>query len=179
MGVSAEDCRVQWAATVNDIASGMVEYLRAVMETKRQANEHNFGNSRPVDWVYDGMEDFLLQHGRFWVPRPLPDRIARMTPNFCFDNAFKLASRRKNLRYCEGIAAGIIPMHHAWCVDEDNNVIDPTWASTETNVGDAYFGVTFHVTLVRQYRSNDCTAVLNNWTSRFAIYRTPFHGIMP
>lgn len=172
---TAEDAKVSGRLNTNDIATGVVEYLRLMLQMKIECRKHNNGFEKPSDWHYAGMEDLLLQHGRFWTPRQLPSHIPHMTPKMCFENAFRVASRRKNLRYVEGVAMGvIIPVHHAWCVDEDGNVIDPTWASTQTDVGEAYFGVTFPVTLVRRIRSRACLSVLDNWISGWEIYKQPF-----
>lgn len=167
---SAEDWKANGAANTNDIAGGVVDYLETVNALMLAMT----GRNRPADWCYNSMEDFLLRHGRFWTPRPLPSHIPQMTPKMCFENSFKLASRRKSLRYVEGIAVGVIPMHHAWCADEDGNVIDPTWASTQTELGDAYFGVAFDINTVRNIRHRECLAVLNNWKTGYKIFTQPF-----
>lgn len=49
--------------------------------------------------------------------------------------------RRPDLVYVEGYAAGIIPVLHAWCVDSDGKVVDPTW---DDGIGTEYFGVPFN-----------------------------------
>jgi hypothetical protein len=45
----------------------------------------------------------------------------------------------KKLRYVEGFALSVIPVHHAWCADEDGNAIECTWQKP----GLAYFGLEF------------------------------------
>ena len=45
-------------------------------------------------------------------------------------------------RYCEGKAVSYslpLPLDHAWCLDEDGQVIETTWLE----VADEYFGVVF------------------------------------
>lgn len=168
----AEKAEAKDSMGADDIATGVLNYLRTMNQMKRDFYMRSVG-----DFHYLGMEDFLLQHGRFWTPATLPSHIPQMTPKMCFENCFKLASRRKNLRYVEGIAMGVIPIHHAWVVDEDNNVIDPTWASIKDGspaIGSAYFGVTFPLTLVRRIRSRRCLSVLDNWISGQEIYKQPF-----
>ena len=65
----------------------------------------------------------------------------------CFMNAFRLMNN-KGYTYVEGIAMPantLFPVHHAWCVDEFNHVIDPTWID-----GAAYFGVHLNKSFVYQ-----------------------------
>lgn len=55
----------------------------------------------------------------------------------CFENAYQLAIAR-GLHYCEGYAVSgalVVPLAHAWCVDDGGSVYDPTWAD-----GGHYFG---------------------------------------
>ena len=63
-----------------------------------------------------------------------------MTLGECYSNAYKMLEDPV-YRYCEGYATSTslgIPLAHAWVVDKDNNVVDPTWKD-----GDQYFGVAF------------------------------------
>jgi hypothetical protein len=85
--------------------------------------------------------------------------------------------------YVEGYAMGVIPVHHAWCVDKDGNVIDTTWSATErvpgtmrAKVGTWYFGVEFDLGYVCscRYRSkHDC--VIDNWKLGFELLK----GLVP
>lgn len=127
------------------------------------------GRLRPEGWTYTGMEDFLLDRGTFWTAAPLPPNVRQMTPKACFWNALKMAQRhRRTWRYVEGLALGILPVHHAWVVDADGVVIDPTWETP----GRAYFGVVFDVDerLVAE------GPVLDNWRKGFPVYRWPRLG---
>ena len=60
----------------------------------------------------------------------------------CFRNAGVLATDKRNLNYCEGVARHAMThgtwVAHAWCVDNNGRLIDPTWEPE----GLAYFGVT-------------------------------------
>ena len=85
-------------------------------------------------------EQFVLEHGREWTAAKLPGRFSRMTPRECFMNATNLVLEDPSLTYVEGFAAGVIPVHHAWVVDLDGSVIDPTWKDPENST---YFGVPF------------------------------------
>jgi hypothetical protein len=78
-------------------------------------------------------EQWLLKFGREFDFRPRPEWLPRGVPNLCFANAFSLAAstegREKGLHYTEGYVRDPdcpINIHHAWCVDLDGIVTDPT-----------------------------------------------------
>jgi len=82
----------------------------------------------------------LLRGGSFYPPRSLPKGIKRGAFGQCFDNSRKLA-KKKGWTYCEGVALTgkyDVVQPHAWCVDQQGNVVDPTWEET----GLAYLGLT-------------------------------------
>ena len=98
---------------------------------------------------HDAMQAFLLKHGRFWQPHPLPDQyeMGRQVAGAAFANASFLAVMNKELRYVEGFAYGFDTgtrylLHHGWCVDAEDRVVDPTWG-----IGVAYFGVAVQLSL--------------------------------
>jgi len=120
----------------NDQECSIVDYLRVIAD--------GMPNAHP---------DFraLLDKGRFWTPQPLPREYELATPKQCFKNAGQLSLVHTELRYCEGYALGfVIPVHHAWLVDESGMVIDPTWRIKprgRKNVHDpadlGYFGIVY------------------------------------
>lgn len=87
-----------------------------------------------------GVARFLVNNGRAY------DRIANELPkpgipNGCFYNAMALAMDTA-LTYVEGVARrqnSPLDLEHAWCVDTDGRIYDPTWDPP----GIAYFGVPF------------------------------------
>lgn len=93
--------------------------------------------------------NFVLQHGRSYEWRALPRGVRPGEPRRCFDNAVGLALRSSALyTYAEGYAinrwvAGH-PVHHAWCIDREGFVVDPTWDN-----GADYLGVPFSQGYVR------------------------------
>ncbi|HEX3148024.1 MAG TPA: hypothetical protein VHR66_08060 [Gemmataceae bacterium] len=106
---------------------------------------------------YDGvMQEFLLKHGRFWEAQPIPTNYPmaqKLAPGYAFANATMLAIHNKGLRYVEGLAYGFenetdpysgpeMLRHHAWGVDANDRVVDPTWGN-----GIAYFGVQVQLSL--------------------------------
>jgi hypothetical protein len=87
---------------------------------------------------------YILKNGREWGPRIFPAGVKKMKDKACFQNAYNL-SQKKGYRYVEGMATSIIPCDHAWCVNDQGEVIDPTWGKTflsgkERGPAD-YFGV--------------------------------------
>lgn len=61
----------------------------------------------------------------------------------CYRNAYLHSAHNKDLIYCEGLAVSKnlpLPLEHAWCLDNEGRVYDPTWDdSTEC----LYFGIAF------------------------------------
>jgi hypothetical protein len=67
------------------------------------------------------------------------------------------------LTYVEGVAVGIIPVDHAWCVKADGTVVDPTWAGGRQKCDD-YFGVPFDkITLYKIMTTTKVYGVFGSW----------------
>lgn len=95
------------------------------------------GDKAPEKCVYGSMYEFVLVNGRAYDP---PKDGPGMMNGECFKNAADMAVGNPRMTYVEGFATtGMLPVFHAWCVDEDGNVVDPTWGTK----GTAYFGVPF------------------------------------
>ena len=93
-------------------------------------------------------EAFFLKHGKLFTPQPFPSKYKKWHGKMgdCFLNALLLASNFDELHYAEGFAlsakiAGESPKLHAWCVDDDGNVVDPTWR--DKLMGQEYCGLVF------------------------------------
>ena len=128
-------------ATPEDAQRYIRQHLEAVAQLMREM-------PRPTGYAFHSIDEWLLKHGRFWTPQPLPKRYRRGIPKWCFGNAQRLALHSKTLRYVEGYAMSVIPIHHAWCVDANDRVIDVTW----DHIAPAYFGVVFDRDAIRQFR---------------------------
>ena len=96
--------------------------------------------------------EFLLEHGIEYRGTPWSEFKGsgwrRKRERHCFQNAFH-AAVQYGLQYVEGYAyAGLIPVHHAWNVDDQGRVVDFTWREANQNSSPAtweYFGVTFDI----------------------------------
>lgn len=74
---------------------------------------------------------FYLKLGHSFEGSTLPQSFPRMTPGYCYANAGELALAHPELTYVEGFACAKVPVpvHHAWLVTQDGEVIDPTWGA--------------------------------------------------
>lgn len=58
----------------------------------------------------------------------------------CFANCFEVAKKDKRYTYVEGYCTSLIPLDHAWLLNEKGEVVDPTYILTDSKTTD-YFGV--------------------------------------
>lgn len=96
------------------------------------------------------LQKFLLDHGKSYAVGPDTFAGPRMTPKECYSNATELVlDRPDDLTYVEGkVLCHGIPIDHAWAVDANGVVMDPTL--TDPNRITDYFGVPFRADYVRR-----------------------------
>jgi hypothetical protein len=79
-------------------------------------------------YAYVGSADLLLQHGRFFTGRQLPEQYAHLygEPGRCYLSALEAAQADPSLTYYEGVYAAFAgpPCSHAWCVAPDGGVVE-------------------------------------------------------
>jgi hypothetical protein len=102
------------------------------------------------------LNDFMLTYGRDYQIGPWTFAGPRGEVHGCYKNATHLALANETLTYVEGkVATCGIAIDHAWCVDADGVVIDPTLEQparqddTFARVG-GYFGVPFRSDYLRK-----------------------------
>lgn len=82
-----------------------------------------------IQWL----EPALAESREYTWPGKLLPGFARMRQQACFSNAQQLVlSRYSDLRYVEGTGwkeGMLYPVHHAWIINEDDQVIDATWTN--------------------------------------------------
>lgn len=114
---------------------------------------------------------FANAHAGLCAPRPADVEQGEMRQ--CYANALHLSLERGWL-YCEGWAQSLMGLEHAWCIDDDGNVVDPTWDDT---VGGAYIGVPMAASFALQLAyENDRYGVFTNDYRRG--YRILRHGFV-
>jgi len=107
---------------------------------------------------YSCQEAVVLAHGTvFTHTRPVPDSI-RGPMRRCYANAQALRHRVPDLVYCAGYAlppdCDDLIFEHAWLMDPDGCVIDPTWGTSHLT---GYVGVPLkdaHATRMRRTRTD-------------------------
>lgn len=139
-------------------------YLEAIAKVRSQCG-------KPPWMHYDSPEDFLLQHGEWFEPRALPSGIKRGAPKCCYANAM-IVGRLLGLKYVEGYAMGVIPLEHAWCIDDRNRIYEVTWQKP----GAAYLGVPFSVERADDATWNGDASVLSDPRKEFSIFWKPWTG---
>ena len=130
---------LEMAETENSPGS-LVEHLRLAVDFKRGQYS---GKSQ---------EQFVLEHGRSFTPQSyrLADWGFKGVPKRCFANTYALVKQHPDkLRSVEGyglLEQFNIAIPHAWAIDSQDRVIDPTLVS---GVRD-YYGVVFDTGYVRR-----------------------------
>jgi hypothetical protein len=145
----------------------------------RQLLEHNVTGHRYIGNVTDvAMEMYLLRRGQTFPGCQLPSPFKYKLPRECFHNSRLLAARHPSLRYAEGLAITTAkgmsyptPIHHAWCLDRGNRVIDATWEPFEGEQPEnwQYIGVAFSSDMLKEtqrYVNVDSSSLLGDQTTR-------------
>lgn len=142
--------------------------------------------NNPVGFHYQGgPADLLLQHGQWYEPSSngctcnlaktrrkthlASCLLQRGEPKQCFYNA-SIRAMRHGLRYVEGYATSIIPVHHAWVLDASGKVLEVTWDKP----GSAYFGIEFDPKHVIDWKRKSSDSILFN--NHMELYTKPFEG---
>lgn len=102
----------------------------------------------PTGWAYPCYQDLLLDlaDGPVVAPIATDDALGVMEEQRCYSNCYDAALEYADYTYVEGVALAswAIVVRHAWLVDPDGRIIDPTWVNLDLGDGTAtYFGVRF------------------------------------
>lgn len=169
---SISSCDVQ----LSPAQSALREYLERIVALRSRAHR----GPRPP---YLGIEDLLLQHGRWYDPptadwsfgHRFPD-----TPTYCYQNCYESVRRwPAELRYVEGMGISKfgIPMLHAWLIDSARRVVDPTWGWDDGEAAEgALFGLVFPLSALRARRKRDRSTfcMLDDFDGRWPLLKAPF-----
>jgi len=146
------------------------EYLRQSVEMMKQSP------CKGLSDIYYNLQDFVLQEGFDFEPSPYPEAYPPGVIKECFSNSISLVEHHPDeLIYCEGYAAGVIPVLHAWCVTHDGKVVDPTWnAHSRCSPGTEYLGVPLNREFVMETLAAKGThGILDNWMMHWPILGHP------
>ena len=142
------------------------DYLKRLLSDS--AARRDMGSrERGCDWRFTSPHGLILHYGRYWMSRTKPKGVKWGRKGECFSNAFYLMARCPWLTYCEGYALLTdLPLEflHAWCVDQEGNVIDNTWRKPSTE----YFGIPFDRDWVLKFvRDKEESGVLLEYDEMF------------
>lgn len=146
--------------------SGTEQYLKAQVTALSTLH----GMKRLTKW--GSTAEFLLYHGRQWPTKP-GNGVEMGAPQQCFKNAAVLAMVQSDeYIYCEGYAVGfMLPVEHAWLIDKEGFVVDPTWKD-----GTDYFGIAFKLSyLTKALMKQKEYGLINAWRDKWPLLRTKEH----
>jgi len=136
------------------------EYLKAWIKLSKKSGHKNIGN-------YSCFEEFVYKNGLSFKLNSPPKNLKRGAMKECYRNALMLMLDNPSYFYVEGYAISIIPAMHAWCIDKNKHVIDPTWSD-----GKEYFGVIFKRSYVQeQVIKTKRIGLIDNWQEEWPLLR--------
>lgn len=113
---------------------------------------------------YKSIQRLILGFGKPFLKKA-KQTILSGEPKQCFKNCYQALWQHPEFSYCEGFAIQDdipIALSHAWLVNDNMEVVDPTWtkkASAEV----AYFGVVFSRRFVMETAAKtNCYGILDS-----------------
>lgn len=167
--------------------STKLDKLKASLRQTTVIAQQNFGTRQ--GWKYSCCDEIILKHGTSANPKPLPSNISKGMPRCCYYNCQQLVLTNNELTYVEGYAipqnslpgdlSFLLPISHAWLLDRDGAIIDPTWEP----FGLVYLGIPFStewlksVWVAREQKESDndiITIIQGNYMDDFFIAKEGF-----
>lgn len=113
-----------------------------LITTLQQKSELFTKINKNSDILYKGVDNLVLAYGQPFIKQIKSPFQGE--PKSCFKNCYQALYDFPKLSYCEGFAISNlgIPIIHAWLVNDNLEVIDPTWIG-ERFQNSAYFGIVF------------------------------------
>ncbi len=128
----------------------MSNTLEDLLEFLNQQADFNDKINKKIINHYKNTQRLILENGLPFLKRITPSPF-RGEPKSCYQNCFQALWNYPKLSYCEGFAISNevpIPIAHAWLIDVNSQVIDPTRNEDFTDC--TYFGVVFTGKFVRE-----------------------------
>lgn len=117
---------------------------------------------------HDWRVRLLLEYGETFEASPLPKDVAVMQKRCCYLNSYTLAVEQpERFTYFEGYASTLgangCGTDHAWCVNREGRVIDPTWANLASDRPGAYLGMPIPLAVVKPYAYFESCGTFDGW----------------
>ncbi|WP_395517483.1 hypothetical protein [Pseudorhizobium flavum] len=135
-----------------------------------------------LEWLADCENGFgpataLLLYGKGLISgEQAPKWVSFGGAKECYKNAAQALLHRDDVFYAEGIAVDLVgppvPVEHAWLVQDDGVVVDPTWRDSGSC---AYYGIAFKSSVVREKirREREWQGVLSDPVLMRSCRKTP------
>jgi hypothetical protein len=129
----------------------LIEYLKNYIELIKTLNRNILS-----------IEEFIYENGKEFTEIVEVNKKYFGKMKECYKNALLLSVEEQDLFYCEGFATFRtlpLPLLHAWCVDKNRKVYDPTWTD-----GTEYYGVSFDREFVfARILKNKGGSIIDDW----------------
>lgn len=117
---------------------------------------------------HDWRVRLLLKYGHAFEASPLPDDVSVMQERCCYLNSYTLAvDQPERFTYFEGYASTLRGngwgTAHAWCIDRQRRVADPTWANFASDRPGAYLGLAIPLAVVKPYATVESRGTFHGW----------------
>jgi len=142
----------------------LVAYFNQMIEMRKRMKE--------MSLKFICFEEFVQKNGTVYT-KFSRRKYRQSEMGQCFMNAFHLADEKK-LIYVEGFAIPgsfpfPFPMLHAWVVDQNGLILDPTWFG-KSRRGTEYWGVPFKMEFVRKtIFARGSYGIIDNMEQRFPL----------
>lgn len=131
----------------------------------------NVSEGKYFQGKYFCLEDFVLKNGlQFNKIIAFPPDLKRGRIGSCHQNAYNIASNNsKEYFYCEGYATtNNFVCLHAWVVNKELEVIDPTWKD-----GINYYGIIFRFPYVADSmtKARKFISIIDNYENNYSLLK--------
>ena len=150
-----------------------LDRLLALIKQEADLNDRIYKKS---SFYYKNNQLLVLKDGLPFLKRLEPSPV-KGKPKLCYKNCFQALWNYPELNYCEGFAtSNEVPLavSHAWLVNDDSEVVDPTW--DEKYTGCTYFGVVFNKKFLREIalKTKHYGILDNDYLNEYQLLREEF-----
>lgn len=144
--------------------STLKNYISLEQKIKEQAHIYNQIYRKRDDLRFKSPQALVLEYGEPFLEKvesPFKGQIKG-----CYQNCFDALLQYPNLEYCEGYAIDDelpIAVSHAWLINPEGKVVDPTWTGKEYK-HTVYYGIIFNREYVNEMAQiNKSYSILENF----------------